>query len=261
MSASATLRPPGPASLAALGLMLAGAACAALAPALYWNLLEAAAVLGLTVLVWRHTEAASVVWVVLSACTLEMTLLDLVGPEAYQATIAATKAAGLALALLCVLRYGPRLDLHNPAWGFLLIFVAGLAHGLHPGLTPADSLRSLFGSVAPYGFTFSRLSRRWATAIIRATQWAPMLSVAGGICLALAGLRPLFVDSGGLRLEALGHPAFLAGAALTAVYASLIEAYRNRGKRDLALLVANGVILLLTGARAPLLYGIAVVVL
>ncbi len=68
-------------------------------------------------------------------------------------------------------------------------------------------------------------------------------------------------SSGGLRLEALGHPAFLAGAALAAVYASLIEAYRNGGRRDLALLLLNGVILLLTGARAPLLYGMAVVVL
>lgn len=261
MSAPATLRLPGPPSLALPGLILAGAACAALAPWLYWSLLEAAAALSLAILVWRHTEAASVVWLVLTACTLEMTLLDLVGPEAYQATIAATKAAGLALALLCALRYGPRLDLFNPAWGFLLIFVVGLAHGLHPGLTPAESLRSLLGSAAPYAFTFSRLSRRWATAIIRAAQWAPALSVAGGICLSLAGLRPLFVESGGLRLEALGHPAFLAGAALTAVYASLIEAYRNRGWRDLALLLLNGVILLLTGARAPLLYGIAVVVL
>ena len=216
MSAFASLRLPGPAGLAALGLTLAGAACAALEPALYWGLLAAAALLGLAVLAWRHTEAASALWLVLTACTLEMTLLDLAGPDAYQATIAATKAAGLALALLCALRYGPRLDPFNPAWGFLLIFGAGLAHGLHPGLTPAESLRSLLGSAAPYAFAFSRLSRGWANSVIRAAQWAPMLSVAGGICLALAGLRPLFVDSGGLRLESLGHPAFLAGAALTA---------------------------------------------
>jgi O-antigen ligase len=261
VSAPATLRLPGSAGLGVLALALAGAACAALAPALYWGLLAVLAALGLAVLAWRHTEAASAAWLVLTACTLEMTLLDLVGPEAYQATIAATKAAGLALALLCVLRYGPRLDLFNPAWGFLLIFAAGLAHGLYPGLTPADSLRSLLGSAAPYALAFSRLSRRWAAAVIRAAQWAPMLSVAGGICLALAGLRPLFVESGGLRLEALGDPAFLAGAALTAVYASLVEAYRNRGGRDLALLLANGAILLLTGARAPLLYAIAVVAL
>ena len=101
MSAFASLRLPGPAGLAALGLTLAGAACAALDPALYWSLLVAAALLGLAVLAWRHTEAASALWLVLTACTLEMTLLDLAGPDAYQATIAATKAAGLALALLC----------------------------------------------------------------------------------------------------------------------------------------------------------------
>ncbi len=261
MSVPATLRLPGPVSLALLGFLLAGAACAALAPVLYWSLLEAAAALGLVALVWRHIEAASVVWLVLTACTLEMTMFDLVGPEAYQATIAATKAAGLALVILCALRYGPRLDLFNPAWAFLLIFAVGLAHGLYPGLTPAESLRSLVGSAAPYAFAFSRLSRRWAACVIRATQWAPLVSVAGGICLAMSGLRPVFVELGGLRLEALGHPAFLAGAALAAVYASLIEAYRSGSRCDLGLLLTNGAILLLTGARAPLLYGVAVVAL
>ncbi len=230
-----------------------------LAPAFYGTLLAAAGALGAAVLIWRHTEAVSSVWLVVAACTLEMTLSDLLGPSAYEATIAAVKAAGLALAVVCVLRYGPRLDPFNPAWAFGAMFVVGVAHGLHPGLTMGESLRSLVGSAAPYVFTFSRLSRRWARAMIRATQWAPLASVAGGACLALIGLRPLFVESGGLRLAALGHPAFLAGASLAALYACLVELYRAGRRRDLALLAANGAILLLTGARAPLVYGAAVV--
>jgi O-antigen ligase len=244
-----------------LGFLLAGAACAALAPSLYWTLLEAAGALGAAVLVWRHTEAVSAIWLVVTACTLEMTLRDLVGPGAYQTTIAAVKAAGLVLAVACVLRYGARVDPFNPSWAFGGMFVLGLAHGLHPGLSAGESLRSLVGSAAPYVFTFSRLSRRWAGVVIRATQWAPLVSVGGGSCLALAGLRPLFVDSGGARLAALGHPAFLAGVALAAIYASLIELYRGGRRRDLALLGANAAILLLTGARAPLVYGAAVVIL
>lgn len=255
------MRLPGPAERLLLGFLLAGAGCAALAPALYGYLLAAAGALGAAVLIWRHTEAASAVWLVLTACTLEMTLGDLLGPGVYEETIALVKAAGLVLAVVCALRYGPRLDPFNPAWAFGAMFFVGLAHGLHPGLTTAESLRSLVGSAAPYMFTFSRPSRRWSRAVIRATQWAPLVSVAGGACLALIGLRPLFIDSGGARLAALGHPAFLAGAALAAVYASLIELYRGDRRRDLALLAANGAILLLTGARAPLMYGAAVVLL
>ncbi|MEO9190950.1 MAG: O-antigen ligase family protein [Acetobacteraceae bacterium] len=252
---------PGPAWVALAGFLLVGAACAALAPAMYWALLEAAAVAGAGVLVWHHLEVASAIWLIVAACTLEMTLYDLVGPAAFATTIALVKAAGIALAVACVLRYGPRLDLFNPAWAFGAMFVAGLAHGLHPGLTASDSLRSLVGSVAPYAFGFSRLSRRWARGVIHATQIAPLVSVAGGACLALAGLRALFVDSGGARLEALGHPAFLAAVTLAAIYASLVELYRDGRARDLVLLGVNFVILVLTGARAPLFYGTVVVLL
>ena len=168
------------------------------------------------------------------------------------------KAAELGLALLCILRYGLYPDVFNPGLAFLAMFVAGLAHGLHPDLTPADSLRSLLGSVAPFAFAFSRLSPGWGRAMVRATAWIPLLSVAGGGVLDLAGLRPVFVDSGGERLAGLGHPAFLAGFCLAAIYACLIELYRDGRSRWLLLLAANFLILVLTGARAPLAYAIAV---
>ncbi|MGH7155682.1 MAG: O-antigen ligase family protein, partial [Acetobacteraceae bacterium] len=159
------------------------------------------------------------------------------------------------------LRFGPRLDVFNPGLAFVAMFITGIAHGLHPGLTMADSLRSLIGSAAPFAFSFSRLSRGWARAIIRMTAWTPLISVAAGCLLAAAGIRPLFVDAGGMRLAALGHPAFLAGFALAAIYACLIELYRDGDRRRILLLAANLLILLLTGARAPLLYGVAVTAL
>ena len=74
----------------------------------------------------------------------------------------------------------------------------------------------------------------------------------------MLGLRPLFFDIGGERLAGLGHPAFLAGFCLAAIYACLIELYRDGRSRWLLLLAVNFLILVLTGARAPLAYAIAV---
>lgn len=231
-----------------------------LAPGALWPLLGAAAALALAVLAWRHLIGFSVAWLLVAGTSLEMTLNDLIDPAAFGATIATVKAAQFALAVLCALRYGARLDGFNPAWVYLAIFATGMLNGLYPGLTPAGSLRSLAGSVAPFAFCFSRPPRDWAAAMIRAARWIPLLSVVCGALLEIAGLRPLFIESGGTRLAGLGHPAFLAGVCLVAIYACLIDLYRGGGRSDLVLLGGNFVILVLTGARAPLAYGVAVTV-
>lgn len=255
------VRLPSPRTLLVCALFAAVLAVAALVPDALWPLLGITAALGLAFLGWRHLIGFSVAWVLLAGTSLEMTLHDLIGPSAYGATIAVVKAAQLSLAALCALRYGAQFDAFNPAWAYLAIFAFGMLHGLHPGLTTADSLRSLAGSVAPFAFCFSRPSRDWVGAMIRATRWIPLLSVAGGAVLDVAGLRSLFVDSGGARLAGLGHPAFLGGVCLAAVYACLIRLYRCGGRGDLALLGVNLLILVLTGARAPLAYGVTVTTL
>ena len=229
-----------------------------LAPGLFWLLLALAAAGAILVLMLRHPVAASAVWLLGVGCTLEMSLGDILGPASYQPIIAAVKGTGLVLAAIAVLRFGPRADRFNPGFAFLAMFAVGLTHGLYPGLTLTESLRSLIGSVAPYAFSFSRLSRAWARAIIRVTMLIPSFSVAAGAVLDLAGIRPLFVISGGLRLGALSHPAFLGGFALTAIYACLVELYREGNRGLIGLLAVNFAILVLTGARAPLLYGVAV---
>jgi len=233
-------------------------AVAGLMPQALGLLLGATATIGLGFLAWRHPIGFSVAWLLVTGLSLEMTLYDLIGPAAYGPTIAVVKAAQIGLAALCVLRYGSRLDAFSPVWAYLVIFAVGLVNGLHPGLSATDSLRSLAGSVAPFAFCFSRPPREWSAAMIRATSWIPLLSVAGGAVLAIAGLRPLFVESGGTRLVGLGHPAFLAGVCLAAIYACLIRLYRGGGRSDLALLGVNFAILTLTGARAPMAYGAAV---
>ncbi len=131
---------------------------------------------------------------------------------------------------------------------------AGISHGLYPGLTPVDSLRSLVGSVAPFAFCFVRTPRPWADSVIQGARWCPVAAVAGGLVLAALGLRPLFIESGGLRLTGLGHPAFLASVSLVGVYAGLIEFYRSGRPAEVPMLGVNLLILVLTGARAPLFY-------
>jgi O-antigen ligase len=241
--------------------LAAALASACLVPSLFWLLLGAAVAAAIALLALRHTQAFCVGWLVVTGCSLEMAASDLIGITAFQPTIAAVKAVGISLALCSALRWGPRLDPLNPAWGFCAIAVFGMAHGLHRDLGATDSLRSLAGSLAPFAFFFCRIPPGWSAAIIRATAWTPVIAVAGGGVLAAAGIRPLFVQGGGLRLAGLGHPAFLAGVCLAALYACLITVFRDGRRSDLVLLVVNGSILLLTGARAPLAYGAAVTAL
>ena len=144
------------------------------------------------ILAFRHTVAFCVAWLLLAGATLEMTLADLVGPAAFQTTIAVVKAAGLGLALLCVaalrrhagrVQSGLRLrgDVRRRpgAWP---------ASRPDPGRQPAlagwvrGSLRlRVQPAVAPAG----------RDAIVRTTAWVPLISVAGGAVLDLAGSAPV----------------------------------------------------------------------
>lgn len=248
-----------PLLLAVAVAFAASAATTLVAPTWFSLPLGAIAVAGIGILAYRHTVAFCVVWLLIAGATLEMTLADVVGLEWYQPVIAAVKGTEIVLVVLCMLRYGVYPDVFNPGLAFVAMFAIGLVHGLHPNLTPAESFRSLAGSVAPFAFGFCRLPADWAQAIVRSTVWIPLVSVVGGAMLSLAGIRNVFMESGGERLAGLGHPAFLAGLCLAAIYACLIELYREGQSRWMILLAANFAILVLTGARAPLAYGVAVI--
>ncbi len=243
------------------GPLLGAVGIVVLAPVFWLPLLLVAAACGVVLLALRHTMVFVVAWLLITGATIEMALLDLVGPSAFQTTIAVEKTAGLLLAAVCALRWGWRLDPLNPAWAFAAMGALGLALGLHPELSRMDNLRSLFGSIAPFAFCFCRLPRGHAALVLATVRWCPVIAVAVGVALMLAGVRPLFVESGGLRLAGLGHPAFLAGVTLVGVQACLIEMFRRDRAADRWLLVVNLVILLLTGARAPLAYAAVVVLL
>jgi O-antigen ligase len=243
---------------AAAALLAATLGCGLLAPSVFTPLLAGSVVAGIGFLALRFPTGFCVAWLLLTGMSLEMTLQDLVGDEAYQPAIAVVKGVQIALGIICIIRFGPKPDLLCPALAFPAMLGAGLVHGLYPGLTAMDSLRSAIGSAAPFVFSFARVPRSWARAIIRTTKWCPIVAVAACIPLTVAGIRPLFIDSGGLRLAGLGHPAFLAGICLPAIYACLIQLYREGRRGDLLLLIANILILVLTGARAPFVYAVAV---
>ncbi len=243
---------------ATAALLVGALACGLWLPEMFGACLAASMAAGVATLALLYPTAFSAAWLIATGMSLEMTLHDLVEPSMLQTTIAAVKGAEIALAAVCALRFGARVDLLNPAWAYAAMLVVGWAHGLYPGLTATDSLRSFIGSAAPFAFCFCRLPRDWPDAIIRATKWCPLIAVLACVPLALMDLRPLFVDSGGARLAGLGHPAFLAGVCLPAIYACLTELYRFGRRGDVALLAANFLILLLTGARAPLAYAVGV---
>jgi O-antigen ligase len=181
------------------------------------------------------------------------------GAGLHEAIIGGEKAVGIFLALLLGLKAGGKPDRWNPGFAFGWMFIAGLAHGLFPGLDLRESFRSLVGSVAPFVFGFTRMNEDFRRVIIRATICAPYVSVAVGAVVQAAGLHSLYDDSAGsFRLTGPGEAPFLAGFALVAIYAGLLEIVERPTRLEFLALAGNFVILVLTGARAPLALGCAV---
>ncbi len=237
--------------IAASGFLLAMFAASLYNARVLPAFLAAGTLLAVAVPVIRWPVAMSAAWLLLAGSSPEMWLGDLIGQE--NTITAIVKVIGLALLAVCMLRYGARLDPFNPAFAYVGMFIIGMAHGLWPTLTVLDSVRSLIGAAAPFAFSFSRLSRRWCNAIIGATIWTPTVIVGFGALLALAHLRPLFTSLGGvIRLQGSTHPAFLGGFAAAAIYAALVELYRDGRQRNVWAIVINYLILVLSGARAPL---------
>jgi O-antigen ligase len=195
--------------------------------------------------------AATGLWILALETSPDMWLASLIG--GHETIIGVLKAAGAGLALVMGLRFGFRRDRYNPGFAFVAMFGAGLAHGLYPGLTLLSSLRSLLGSAVPFLFSFSRLPEHWRRAVVLAVTLGPLWTVGFGLVLSALGLHQMYVfEQDALRLGASGEPSFLAGFTLIAIYAGLMELLARGSRADFLLLAINFMILLLTGARAPL---------
>lgn len=245
-------------TLAAL-LVGAGLAVVLFWPEQFWLFLVAACGAAVVLLGFTFPVPACMAWLLAVGLTPDMWLGELLGDGMAAALVAALKFVGLFLVVLSLLRYGAVWDGFNPGLAFAAMFAVGLVHGLHPGLDPAESFRTLLGSVAPFAFCFVRLPRGWSRGVILVVLCIPLASVLLGAGLAIAGLRPLLVEGAGLRLQGAGHPAFLGGFALAASCAAVTELLRTGAWRHVGWLVLNLAILLLSGARAPLAIGVAVV--
>jgi hypothetical protein len=186
--------------LAIIGLTALLAATAWLSPPLLPALIVTCLVSGGLLLTWRHLTKAWQIWLLITGLSLEMALSDLIGPAAFQPTIAVVKGGEIGLVALMMLRYGVVPDRWNPAWGFAAIAAAGMVAGVHPDLTPSDMARSLVGSVTPFLLFFCVKPAGWGAAVRWAVIWAPPLSVVLGVLPDLAGLRPVYFESGGFRL-------------------------------------------------------------
>ena len=210
--------------------------------------LAAICTLGLTI---AFPRAACVLWILLLETSPDSWLDNLIG--AHEAIIGAMKAFGLVLVAVMALDFGVKRDRYNPSLAFVFMFIAGLMHGLYPGLTLLSSTRSLIGSAGPFLFSFVRMPAAFIQTIKRAAIWGPLFTTCFGGLLAATGLDHMYVvEQGALRLGASGEPPFLAGFALIGVYAGLMEYLRRPRFSEVLLLLVNLIIILLTGARAPL---------
>ncbi len=209
-----------------------------------------ACALALTLL---YPNMAAIIWILALETSPDDWLDRLAGTAQHETIIGVMKAFGLVLAAALMLRHGVRRDRYNPSFAFGSMFLTGLMHGLYPGLTLLSSLRSLIGSASSFLFSFARLPEDFCAAVVWATLWGPLCTIVFGAMLAACGLDHMYVvEQGALRLGATGEPPFLAGFALIGIYAGLLDFLLRPRRAILASLAVNFIIILLTGARAPL---------
>lgn len=236
---------------AAFGLLAVAGAGFAVAPEGVVPLLGLAA-LGIALagaMAWPGATMAG--WLILVGTTPEMWLSDMIGH--HETIIALLKLAGLMIIGLAGLRHGFRFDRFNPSLPFVFMLIGGLVHGLWPALSGLSSLRSLIGASSPFAAGFLRPDARMRAIIIRCTIIGPGITVLFGLALFSMGLRALYgMQLGAIRLQASSSPAFLGGFAMIAIYAGLVE-FVGRGRlREWVFIAVNFLILVASGARAPL---------
>lgn len=240
-----------PVGLAALGLLGGFGAIVWAVPALTVPLLALIA-LGLAAAVaYARPVAAMIAWLIVVETTPEMWLSDMIGD--HELIIALLKTAGLLIVGLAALRDGARADRFNPSYAFLWMFGTGIVHGFWPGLSLVASFRSLIGSAAPFAAGYLRLTGSMRRAIIGCTIIGPSITVGYGSLLAAIGARPLYATQlGAIRLAASSSPAFLGGFAMIAIFAGLVAFLADGRSRNWGWIGVNYLILIATGARAPL---------
>jgi O-antigen ligase len=156
----------------------------------------------------------------------------------------------LLTALLC-LRYGFSSTINWPFLAFTAVAAVSLVV-LPIGRisTNGEMVRSFIGSTAPFVLAFAQAPRNLWSALCKSVIFMPLLSAAVGLLLMPTGLVDAF-DPQNLRFQGLHSPPFLAGFAITAIFACTLEYLRNWQPRWLVLGCLSLAVLLLTQARTP----------
>lgn len=165
--------------------------------------------------------------------------------------IALTKIAGIGAAGLSALRHGLSRQFNGPGLGFLAAAALAAAFGnTLPQVTLGEGIRSLIGSLAPFAFISARYDPRFYRPFILAVLAGPLASVVVSVLLAPLGFGNGPFGFG--RLDGMLHPANLASLSTIAITAATLELVRG-DRRMILWLGINGVILVGSGARMPLL--------
>jgi O-antigen ligase len=216
-------------------------------PAMALQLMTLAALVAAAVIAWEFPVAALLVPYAIIPLGLEWHL-----PSVAASLVAGQKALIIALSALLVVQRGFSGQFNGPAFAFLAATIITPVLGtLHPGLTVGEMLRTLMGALTPFAVVFVRTPRRWLPRVIMLVVLAPLVTVAAGVPLQLAGIRPLVLAefTGAFRLQGATIPAFLGLMSAVAVMAAMTE-YAATGRQHWLLLAGVAAILTLaSGTR------------
>jgi O-antigen ligase len=168
--------------------------------------------------------------------------------------IALHKGAVIAMVGIIIVRRGFSGQFNGPALAFIAGFVLTPLFGqLHPALTPAEMLRSLVGSIAPFAIIWARTERRWHEPTILVAAASPLISIVAGVALAAVGHRLFGLDQNNvLRLQGAGIPAFLGYLGEIGTFAAFAEYARTGRARWLWLAASAYASIMASGTRVPM---------
>jgi O-antigen ligase len=199
-------------------------------------------------------------WEFAGAILVGLVALIAISPEyhapAGQATtvIALHKGAVIAIVALIIVRRGFSGQFNGPALAFVAGFLLTPLFGtLHPALNPAEMLRSLFGSIAPFVIIWARTGRRWHDPMILVAALSPTISVLAGVMLTITGHRLFGFDQHNvMRLQGAGIPAFLGYLGEIGTFAAFAEYARTGRPRWLWLTAFAYCSIVASGTRVPM---------
>jgi O-antigen ligase len=165
---------------------------------------------------------------------------------------AVVKLVPFAIAAMLCLRYGFSSAVNWPFLAFAVVLMVSIVV-LPMGRvsTNGEMIRSFIGSVAPFVLAFAAAPRRVWSTFCKGIVFIPLLSAGAGLLIWPTGLHAAFDIN--WRFQGMHSPPFLAGFAVTAVFAATLEYLRSYRIRWLLLGGAALAVLLATQARAPLI--------